>query len=248
MFPDIPTVAAGRVLTAVEADNTAGRTFPDLSSLTKNAGDLLIALIYGYGGSATSNFWGSWGASFIESVDVGTSLGQTFGMAYKYSDGTETGTFGVTQAGTPNGQAAMMLMSIPGSDPATPPTASGTFATGTTTAANPSSLSPGWGAQDILWISVAGIGETATAGSFTGLSTAPTNYGNAALTAISADVVGGVQLGAAFRQLNGASEDVGTWTVDTSNARNAAIVIAVRPAPPPTQQPFTVKPQYWNWL
>lgn len=231
MFPTIPTVADGRVLTAVQANQTASRTFPNLSSLTKNAGDLLLAIIYAFGGTATSNFFGSWGASFTESADVGDSLGHCFGVAYKWSDGTESGTFGVTQAGTPNGQAAMALMSIPGVDPTSIPTSSGTYTSATASAANPGTLSPGWGTLDILWISVAGIGETSTAGSFTALSTPPTNYGNDVQSGISADVVGGVELGVAFRQLNGASEDVGTWTLDTSNTRNAALVIAIRPAP-----------------
>ena len=65
-FPTIPTVGAGRVLTAVQANATSPRTFPSLTSLTKNAGDLLIGLIAAYETSgATPPF--TWGGSFTSS-------------------------------------------------------------------------------------------------------------------------------------------------------------------------------------
>lgn len=231
MFPDIPTAGAGRVLTAVEADSTTGRTFPDLGSLTKSAGDLLIAMIYVYGGSVTSNFFGSWGAGFSEQIDAGDTLGNAIGIATKISDGTETGVFAVTQAGTPNGHAAMILCSIPNVNQGSP-FSGGSVVTGTTTAADPASLSAPWGAQDNLWISFAGCGETSTAGSFAALNAAPTNYTtNFNVTSISADVVGGVQAGVAFRQLNAASENIGPWSIDTSNTRNAAVALVVQGIP-----------------
>jgi len=53
-FPTIPTVAATRVVTGVQANTTATRTFPNLSGLTKNSGDLLIAIVVGYQSSAAS--------------------------------------------------------------------------------------------------------------------------------------------------------------------------------------------------
>lgn len=228
-FPTIPTVAGGRVLFSTEADTTTGRTFPNLSSLTKSAGDLLLAIIYCYqtGGSSGTAF-SSWGAGFSEFADLSTIGQDGFGCAYKISDGTEAGTFNVTQA-TPSGHAAMMLLCIPGAALSAPEV--GAIVRGTSTAANPASLSPSWGAADTLWIAVAGAGETGTGGTFTGLGASPTNYSGDVLSGISADAVGGSQIGAGFRQLNAASEDAATWTLDTSNAKNAAIVIAVRPGP-----------------
>jgi hypothetical protein len=229
-FPDIPTVGAGRLLFSTEADTTTGRTFPDLSSLTKNAGDLLLAFIYVYqSGGASNAFFSSWGASFTELFDLG-SLGQHgMGGAYKWSTGAETGTFNVTQA-TPSGHAAMCLMSIPGAHASTVPEQTA-LAAGTSSAANPAALSPSWGAEDTLWIALAGAGETGTGGTFDGITAAPTNYANLGVSSISADAVGGAQIGASFRQLNTASEDVGTYTLDVSNAKNTAVVVAVRPAP-----------------
>lgn len=228
-FPSVPTVAGGRVLTAVQANTTATRTFPNLSSLTKNAGDLLLAIIVAY--QSTAGAFGTWGASFTEFTDQFTSTTMAIGAAYKWSTGSETGTFSTTQSATITGHAAMILLSIPGAHETTPPEA-GTIANGTAAAADPGSFNPsGWDAEDTLWIAVGASGETATGGSYTGLASAPTNYTDYAETGISGDVVGGVEGAVAFRQINAASEDVGTFSVDVSNARNSALVIAVRPAP-----------------
>src|SRR5215207_11212143 len=121
-FPAIPTVAAGRVLTTTQLDTTAARTFPSLSSLTKGSGDLLIALVYAYQTTAAAgSIWSSWGASFTEFADLGGSTNGTFGAAYKWSTGGETGTFTATQAATVNGDAAMILLSIPGPHASTVP-------------------------------------------------------------------------------------------------------------------------------
>lgn len=231
-FPTIPTVAATRLLTGVQANTTATRTFPSLTGLTKASGDLLIAIVIAYQTTATANAaFSGWTAGWTEFKDQSSATTMAIGMAYKWSTGSETGTISVTQAATITGQAAMILMSIPGAHATTPPEA-GSIANGTTTAANPAAFDPaGWAAEDTLWIAVAGDGETSTTGSFTAPTAAPTNYTGFAATAISQDAVGGVAGAVAFRQLNAASEDVGAFSVDTSNARNSAIVIAVRPAP-----------------
>jgi hypothetical protein len=155
------------------------------------------------------------------------------GCAYKWSTGSETGTFTVTSADASTNDSAFALLSIPGAHLTTPPEA-GSYATGTTAAADPASFDPaGWDVEDTLWIAVRGSGETGTGGAYTGLGNPPTNYTDSAQSGISADAVGGVEGGVSFRQLAAASEDVGPGTCDVSNARNAACVIAVRPAPTP---------------
>lgn len=232
-FPTIPTVAAGRVLTA-NIDGTGTRTFPDLSGLTKNSGDLLIAIIVAYQDAGSSGaVFSAWGASFTEFTDQMTTSGSTMavGAAYKWSDGTETGTFTVTQASATGG-ASLILLSIPGGDGTTAPEA-GTVADGTAAAADPGAFNPaGWGTEDTLWISVVCSGMTSGTGSWTATgTTAPTSYTDRVDTNRADDsTVGRVEGAVAFRQLNAASEDVGTAGVDTSNARNSAFVIAVRPA------------------
>jgi hypothetical protein len=241
-FPDIPT--GGRVVTGVQANGTSPRTFPNLSGLTKNAGDLLIAICVAYQSSVVNSAFSAWGASFTEFVDAGLSTTMCVGAAYKFSDGTETGTFDVTQAATITGHACFILLSIPGAHASTPPEGGGTQ-TGTTSAGDANSFDPaGWGAEDTLWIAVGGNGETATGGAFTGVTAAPTNYTDYAETGISGDVVGGVEGAVGFRQLNAASEDVGTFTVDVSNARNIIVVLAVRPA---AAAPLILQPGFVNF-
>jgi hypothetical protein len=230
-FPPIPTVAAGRVLTTNQADAVGTRTFPSLSSLTKDAGDLLLAIIVAY--QSTAGAFSGWGASFTEFTDQFTSTTLAIGAAYKWSDGTETGTFTVTQSETITGHASMCLLSIPGAHATTPPEA-GTKADGTSAAADPASFNPaGWDAEDTLWISLIGSGMTSGTGSWTGTgTTAPANYTDRVdSNTTDNSTVGQTELAVAFRQLNAASEDVGTGGVDTSNARNSALVIAVRPPP-----------------
>ncbi len=230
-FPAIPLAADNRVLTTFQANTTSPRTFPNLSSLTKNSGDLLIAIIAVYQ-STTVPCFSSWGGSFTEFVDSGTASTISIGAAYKWSTGSETGTFTVAQATTITGHAAMILMSIPGAHASTPPEG-GSYASGTG-AANPASFDPsGWAAEDTLWIAVGANGETATGGTWTGLASSPTNFGSDVLTTQSGDAVGTMQAGVGFFQQNASAQDAGAWTGDTSNARDAAVVIAVRPAPDP---------------
>lgn len=232
-FPTIPTVAAGRVLTAVQADTVATRTFPSLSSLTKNSGDRLIAICIAYQSSAAAGaVFSGWGGGFTEIADLGgTTANMSIGVAEKVSTGSETGTFSVTQAATITGHAVMILMSIAGAHATTASEVSA-IVNGTAAAADPAAFDPaGWAAEDTLWIAVGASGETSLTGSFTGVAAAPTNYTSLAQTGISADVIGGADGAVAFRQLNAASEDVGAFSVDVSNARNSAAVIAVRPAP-----------------
>lgn len=224
--PTIPTVAATRVLSNVQADTSGTRTFPSLTGLTKNAGDLLIAIVFAYQSSATANaVWSSWGGGFTEFGDFSTGTTVAIGCAYKISTGTETGTFTVTQAATVTGHATMMLLSIPGSSGI--PEAGG-YASGTNAAADPGALTPSWGSKDVLWIACAGCGETSTSGAFTGVTGDAANYASAVDTGISADVVGGLNGRIGFRQLTGSTDDPGTMAADTSNSRWGAITIGVR--------------------
>lgn len=235
-FPTIPTSAAGRILSASQANTTAARTFPNLSSLTKNPGDLLIAIVVAYQTSTgTDAAFSGWGGGFTEFSDRATSTTMAIGMAHKWSDGTEAGTFTVTQAGTITGHAVMFLMSIPGAHASTPPEASAK-ANGTSSAPSTENFNPaGWDVEDTLWIAVCGVGETATGGSFTGVSGVPGGttptwtdlFGPGTLTA---DVVGGVEAAVAFGLRAQASVLHTGFSVDTSNARNSQMIVAVRPA------------------
>lgn len=230
-FPTIPTVAAGRVLTTLGTTCASGQTFPNLSSLTKNSGDLLIAIVGIYDGNSTNAEFSSWGGGFTEFGDFAGTTTAAIGCAYKWSTGSETGTFTVTSADTSTNDYFTILLSIPGAHASTPPEAGG-FATFTGANGDPGNLDPaGWGAEDTLWIAVGLCGETSLTGSYTGMASAPASYTDYAGTGLSADAIGAVSGAVAFRQLNASAEDPGAFSCDTSNTREAALTIAVRPAP-----------------
>lgn len=227
-FPTIPTGA--RIVSSVQQNATATRTI-DLTGLTKNAGDLLIAIFVGYNTSTGTNAaFSGWTTGWTEFHDSATNGTLPIGMAYKWSDGTET-TLSATQAATITGHCAMLVMAIPNAHGSTPPEAgSRASQPAGATLPDPAAFNPtGWDVEDTLWIAVAGEGQSSATGSWTGLgATAPTNYTDMARSTI-ADVLNSTQVGVCFRQLAAASEDVGTWGADTSNSLHAAVVIAVRP-------------------
>ena len=230
-FPTVPTAAASTVLTGIQANTTATRTFPSLSGLTKNSGDLLIAIVVAYQTSTGTNAaFSGWTGGFTEFHDSATSTTMAIGCAYKWSTGSETGTFAVTQAGTITGQAGLIVMAIPGAHATSPPEAGGR-ASSTNSNSDPGSLSPSWGAEDTLWIALSGVGETATGGSFQGNIGGPSGWTDYVETGITQDVIGGLGAAVAFLQANATSEDPPTFNTDASNARWGAITIAVRPAP-----------------
>lgn len=237
-FPTIPTNAAGRVLFLSDASTNTARSSPNLSSLTKNAGDLLIVGIAAYQtGTGTNAAFSGWSAGWTEIHDTASSTTMALGLAYKFSTGSETGTVAVTQAGTVTGHAQSFAISISGAHATAPPEAPNNMrasATGATPDTGP--MSPTWGADDTLWVIWGAEGETSTTGSFGAISAAPANYTNLTVGPITGDVVGGVNSALAFRQLNTATEDPGTFTFDTSNTRAAVTMFAVRPvaAPPAT--------------
>lgn len=228
-FPQIPTTAGSRILFTLNTAGGATKTFPNLSSLTKNLGDLLIAIAVEYDGNSTNAEFSAWGGSFTEFADQAGTATMAIGAGYKWSTGAETGTFTVTTADTTANDSVMILMSIPGAHRTTPPEASTMSTSASQPPAVASALNPsGWGTENTLWIAVGGSGETSISGTYTGIASAPANYTGYADSGITADVVGGVEAAVSFRQLAAASEAPGAWTGDTSNARGAALVIGVR--------------------
>jgi hypothetical protein len=185
-----------------------------------------------YERSAAGATFSGWTGGFAEVADVdGGATTMAVGVATKTSTGAETGTFAVTQAATVVGHCTLFVMAIAGWHGTTAPELTA-LAVGTAAAADAAALSPSWGAADTLWIAVAGNGETSGTGSWLGMgaNTPPTSYTDGNSPGLGSDVVGGI-------------EDVGTWsTHDLSNARNCALLIAVRPAvdPDATVTPSTV--------
>jgi hypothetical protein len=241
-FPTIPTTAGNSILQTSQATATTTHTFPSLTTLAPAAGDLLIAIIVTYAGGSTNAEFSAWGGSFTEFVDqAGNSASiQSIGAAYKFSDGTETGTFTVTTVAS--SRSAMFLMQIPLAHATTPPEATAK-SNGTTVLVSATAQSPSWGADDTLWIAVAVNGETSLTGTFTDITAAPASYTNMfQVLAVGGDVIGAIGGAVAFRQLNTATEDQGTWTLDVGAASHSVLAIAVRPATAPIGLPSLVMP------
>jgi hypothetical protein len=245
-FPTIPTTGANTLLSSTTSPASTTHTFPSLTTLAPAAGDLLIAIIVQYQGG-TANQYGTWGASFNELLDDALTSGTgngALGIARKTATGSESGTFTVTSANS--FKSVQFLMRIPAGTwhgTTIPEAQAASRAAGL--AADPGSFSPSWGADDTLWIAVAGQTETSTTGSPPTLTASPTNYSGDLIVARVADAVGDITAGVGFRQLNAASDDLGTWTGTNLNRGNGiASVIAVRPVPviPPVKAVIDVHP------
>jgi hypothetical protein len=100
---------------------------------------------------------------------------------------------------------------------------SATAETTASTAPDPPSLTPSWGAADTLWLAVTVWSDgVITASAF------PTNYTSTGQNGSGTAGSEGVSIGWGFREVNGASEDPGTFTI-SSSANWVAFTIAIRP-------------------
>lgn len=236
-FPTIPTAVSGDLLSSTTSPASTTHTFPNLSSLRggagPQAGDLLIAIIVQYQGGTAGAEFGTWGASFTETLDDALASGtgnEALGVARKIAAGTESGTFTVTSAHS--FKSVQFLMRIPAATwhgTTIPEVLAAVRAAGAV--ADPGSFDPtNWAAEDTLWIAIAGQTETSTTGSPPTLDSPPTNFTGQLIVARVADAVGDITAGVAFRQENASAQDVGTWTASNANRGNGiASVIAIRP-------------------
>lgn len=150
----------------------------------------------------------------------GGSVGELTAF-YKIATGSEGSTASWTAStGTTAIWQVYKVTSWHGTTPPEASSSSGDF----TTNPNPPSITPSWGADDTLWVEVAG--NTATSTFVTGAST---NYSGYDLDTAS---TGGAQcnIASAYRELNATSEDPGEMTNPGSIRWWAAMTIAVRPS------------------
>lgn len=185
---------------------------------TVDSGDLLLAFaeVRNAGTWTVPTDWVEFKAQL-----GGSSVGELTAF-YKIADGDEDGGTATWTASTGT-SAIWQVIRITGWHGTTPPEAASAQGDYTTNP-NPPSLSPSWGAEDTLWLEVAGNSATST------LTTgASTNYsGYQANTASS----GGAQvnIASAYRQLNASSEDPGVFANSTNIRYWAAMTVAIRPA------------------
>lgn len=171
----------------------------------------------------------SWPAGWTLLVDNDQTDGSNDAtcIAYRLCDGTEGATVTVTTAIT--GKVSAVAYEITGAaNPATQPPEVSTVATGTSATPDPSSLSPTGGAKDYLWLWL-GAWEGEQTSPPTGN---PTNYTNptGGGQSTAGTVVNNCRVAVAERNLNAASEDPPSWTIDAADDWSAW-TMAVHPAP-----------------
>lgn len=147
---------------------------------------------------------------------------------YRWSDGTETGTFSLDLVSAQKG--AVIIWRITGAaNPSTqaPQAASGANFTTTANTANPASISPTGGSKDYLFLILAGCdGETQTFSHATYTNVTNANSGTAGAVATNVRTAGG------SLQKTTATEDPAVFTHAAANAGGAAWTIAIHPAAP----------------
>lgn len=196
---------------------------------TVNSGDLLIALVE----TRNAPTWtkpSGWNDIATIAQAGGGAVGKLNGF-YKIAAGTEAGTTPTWTASTTT-TAIWQTIRVTSWHGTTPPEA--TTSSGDSSNANPPSLTPSWGADDTLWITVAGNAAT---GETTGFTAAPTNYTGLQSNGASS---GGstANIATATRQLTATSDDPGTFT-PSSNRFWTSATIGIRPASSVT--PLSVK-------
>jgi len=200
-----------------DADTTSGTVTANTQVWTLTypanivSGNLLMVFLAHDGGSAIgwSPFTGL--GSFTEGTVV-------LGVAYKFADGTESGTFTLDMGASEQG--AWRVLRITGAHASTPPETANFGSSGTTP--DPPNLNPtNWDVEDTLWFAAvaADHGNTNT----TAWPLPDDNFDLASGGATGAD------LGMCRDELAQASLDPGTFTIDQSEGWITATV-AVRPA------------------
>lgn len=199
--------------------------------------DLLIVCLDKGSTAATVNALEGWTELLDENAGNGLYI------AYKFANGTESGTITLTTSAST--RSAEVVLRISGAEnPAVQAPVVGTTATGTSTTPNPPSITPP-SSKDYLFIAMCGsAGEQADDDTY--VTTFPTNYShsqNEKTCGIAGSNLGGL-VGVATRQLTtGVAEDPGTFTVSENAAWRAQTVI-IHPASPAVPLPELVMAPY----
>lgn len=210
-FPQVASTAYDEDTSAVTTHNA---TIPTGTA----SGDLLVMIVGIYWPDADP-FIAGMPAGWTQLIDQGADPKNKSEVWFKTSDGAEVDfTFTTDVAAI----AKTDMLRITDWHGTTSPEAAGASDSGgTSTAPNPPSLSPSWGAEDTLWIAHCSAEEEPTFTSY------PTNYTDNQFNDPRSNPVG-ILVARATRELNTATEDPGAFTI--GEAPWAALTIAIRPA------------------
>lgn len=184
------------------------------------SGQLLIALVEVRNSGTWTKPTGWSDISTLSQTGGGGGVGKLNGF-YRIADGTE-GSTATWTAGTST-TGIWQVLQINNWDGTAPPEA--TTTSGDSSAANPPSESPSWGAANNLWIAVAGHAASTTAA----WSAGPSGYDSFEDDGASSGGAA-VSLATAVNYTSASSEDPGAFTVSGSNRFWAAATMAVKPS------------------
>lgn len=210
-----PTVAATN--STADSANATNHTV-NLPTGISN-GNLLLVTIACRNSTTTITFPAGWTIVGSEWTTGGSASAHSRMALYRRTaDGSEGSTISVTT--DVSNSCASISKRITGHHTSSNPEL-GTAATGDSTTPDPPSLTPSWGAEDTLWVAMSGKGAGGSASGY------PTNYSQ---NQLSVPTTSGTNAALywAERELNGTSDDPGTFT--QSSAVWGAQTLAIRPA------------------
>lgn len=215
---------AGRNTTSV---STASSSWTVNLPATIAAGNLLVVFIRMAASATVSTFTGY---TALVSNETGDATDDVTYIYYRWADGSEGSTIGVTMSTTVKG-AAIAWRVTGAENPATQVPQNSTVANFTTVAntANPASISPTGGSKDYLFLAIAGCdgeGETFSHGTY--LNVQNTNSGTAGAVATNCCIGGG------SLQKTTATEDPAAFTHAAAATGGNAYTIAIHPHAPVT--------------
>ncbi len=213
-FPSVDATS-----TSTEGTDTTAHTITLPSSL---AGDLLVVIF----ASESDNTISDWdGFTSIFAVNRGTTAHLSVAYMEATSASVPGTSIGITTGSTES--SVHIAYKISGHiAPATQAPEASTGATSFSNAPNPDALTPTGGAADFLFI--AACSSQATNDPFDGF---PTSYDGSQLDEDSGGPSNTCTVGAAWRQLNAASDDPGSFDLAGADDRNwVACTIVVHPA------------------
>lgn len=195
---------------------------------TVNSGDLLIisfALGAVQASQQTLTTPSGW-TLLASAYPALNTLRGPFGVYVKVADGTEGGTT-VNIISTNSYAGSAQTYRVTSWYGSLTGVAVSTVTTGSSSIADPGSLTPSWGAMDTLWIETVGLADDD--GLFTSYSA---NYTNGVDTVSTAGLNLGSTVGSSYRNLNATVDDPGSMNISESEGW-AAYTIGIRPGVPP---------------
>lgn len=211
-----PWINVTAIATTSSSGNTTSHTV-NLPSIVGTSGGKLCCILFGVDGNATVSATG-WTAT-AQANSSGNCSAQ---VLYKWLTGSEGATVSVTTSASETLQAVAFV--VEDAHGSTAPEVATVTAGTVETLLNPPNLTPSWGAANTLWVPF--VVQDSSGGTGSQALSQPVRY--LWLQELLAANTGHVYLGSAYRWLNAASEDPGTFRV-SNGEQYAGLNVAIRP-------------------